>query len=83
MNGEFEALEDFFAQVLEGLAPAGRVAVISFHSLEDRRVKHQFRRWAAEKRGRVIAKKPLVPGLEEIRDNPRSRSAKLRIFEKL
>jgi 16S rRNA (cytosine1402-N4)-methyltransferase len=59
----------------------GRVAAISFHSLEDRRVKRAFAALVKEKRARLITKKPIVPAAREIAQNPRSRSAKLRVIE--
>ena len=69
-------------KAVDFLSPRGRVAVISFHSLEDRIVKNEFRKFKTQRRGSIITKKPLTPTGAEIRDNPRSRSAKLRIFEK-
>jgi 16S rRNA (cytosine1402-N4)-methyltransferase len=68
-----EALEGWWHH----LAPGGRIAVITFHSLEDRIVKH----WMKEHK-RVITKKPIIPLREELQANPRSRSAKLRVIEK-
>ena len=63
------------------LAPGGRIAVITFHSLEDRIVKRWMNDLEDDKR--VITKKPIIPTEEELRTNPRSRSAKLRIIEKI
>jgi 16S rRNA (cytosine1402-N4)-methyltransferase len=80
VNGELEALGAFLGQARGCLAPGGRLAVISFHSLEDRMVKNLFRP-APEGGPRLwepLWKKPLVPGREEIAANPRCRSAKLR-----
>ena len=65
------------------LEKGGRIVTITFHSLEDRIVKHSFLEFEKNQLGRVITKKPMVPKDEEIRDNRRSASAKLRVFEKL
>jgi len=81
VNRELEVLKQALPQAAAALSPGGRLAVISFHSLEDRIVKQYFQ--SIDGRiGKVIAKKPLVASAEEIAANPRSRSAKLRIFEK-
>ncbi len=80
VNDELRALEEGLDQVKDLIAKGGRISVISFHSLEDRIVKNTFKKWAEDGIGKVLTKKPLVPG-EEAKDNPRSRSAKLRIFE--
>lgn len=82
VNDELNALTEALADALELLAPEGRLAVISFHSLEDRIVKQTFRDAEDAGRGRRITKKPIVPGFAERKANPRARSAKLRIFEK-
>ncbi len=82
VNDELRALEDFLKKSVERLQHEGRLAVITFHSLEDRIVKHTFRSFEHDGQGKVITKKPIVPTREEIIRNPRSRSAKLRIFEK-
>lgn len=82
VNDEIEALKEGLANGFSVLAPGGRMAVISFHSLEDRIVKHFFRERAMLEEGRVITKKPIIPERAEIIENPRSRSAKLRIIEK-
>jgi 16S rRNA (cytosine1402-N4)-methyltransferase len=85
VNQELEGLEQFLVRLLRRLATGGRAAVIAFHSLEDRIVKHTFR--AIERAGdvpaRVLTKKPIVPSEEEIAKNPRARSAKLRAIERL
>jgi 16S rRNA (cytosine1402-N4)-methyltransferase len=76
-NRELDGLEPALEHAAECLRPAGRMAVIAFHSLEDRAAKQAFR--VLETRGfRVLTKKPLRPGEQETRDNPRSRSARLR-----
>jgi len=83
VNGEMERLDKFLRNVPNRLKPGGRVAVISYHSLEDRRVKQAF--VAAEKSGvlKRLTKKPVIPTEEEILKNPRARSAKLRVAEKV
>ncbi|OGG44277.1 16S rRNA (cytosine(1402)-N(4))-methyltransferase [Candidatus Kaiserbacteria bacterium RIFCSPHIGHO2_01_FULL_48_10] len=82
VNDELNALTEGLADALSLLSSGGRIAVISFHSLEDRIVKQIFRKAEDEHRGRRITKKPIVPTSEERAKNPRARSAKLRIFEK-
>ncbi len=81
-NDELGALKDGLQGAWNLLAPGGRIAVISFHSLEDRIVKNMFKEWGKEQ-AKIITKKPIVPGREEIISNPRSRSSKLRIIQKL
>jgi len=81
VNRELDALEMGIEASFSVLAPGGRLAVISFHSLEDRIVKHMFRQAEAAGFGVVITKKPVIASKEEQADNPRSRSAKLRIWE--
>ncbi len=83
VNRELESLEIVLNRCANVLAPGGRLCVISFHSLEDRIVKNMFRALAKDKIADIITKKPLRPGEEEILQNPRSRSARLRIIEKL
>lgn len=85
VNQELEGLEQFLARLLRRLATGGRAAVIAFHSLEDRIVKHTFRslEQAGDVPARVLTKKPIVPSEEEIARNPRARSAKLRAIERL
>jgi 16S rRNA (cytosine1402-N4)-methyltransferase len=80
VNQEFTSLEKFLDTVPQWLQPHGRIGIISFHSLEDRIVKHRFRE--AESL-RVLTKKPICPQDEELNQNPRARSAKLRIAERL
>jgi len=79
VNRELQVLDHVLPQVIETLKPGGRVAIIAFHSLEDRRVKNFFRE---SEQLRVITKHPIQPTDEEIAANPRSRSAKLRVAEK-
>ncbi len=81
VNGELDNVATFLSLIPEILSKGGRCAIISFHSLEDRMVKHTFHQYEKEGKGRRITKKPIVPLREEIINNPRSRSAKLRIFE--
>jgi 16S rRNA (cytosine1402-N4)-methyltransferase len=83
VNDEFGVLETFIAAAWTRLAVNGRLAIITFHSLEDRIVKHRFRALATDDQGILITKKPIVPTREEVKANPRSRSAKLRIIQKL
>lgn len=98
VNKELESLEDFLKNIVGRLKPEARIVIISFHSLEDRIVKHFFRREASgclcppgypvcecghEKKLRILTKKPLTPSEQEIRDNPRSRSARLRAAERI
>ncbi len=82
VNEELPALEEGLEKGFEILRPGGRLAVISFHSLEDRIVKNFFRDLSREGRGTLITRKPITPSEDEIRGNPRSRSAKLRIIKK-
>lgn len=83
VNRELEALTEGLRAALDMLRPGGIACVISFHSLEDRIVKNEFRQRAKEGTLSLITKKPLVPTEQEMRDNPRSRSAKLRVAEKI
>ena len=82
VNRELENLQALLAQALEVLAPRGRVVILSFHSLEDRLVKRAFQGWQREDRARILTRKVVRPSEEEVRINPRSRSAKLRAAEK-
>lgn len=82
VNRELENLEGFLAKALLVLAPGGRLVVLSFHSLEDRLVKRAFQSWHREGRARLLARKVVCPTAEEVRRNPRARSAKLRAVEK-
>lgn len=82
VNDELNALKEGLIKGFDVLKSDGRLAVISFHSLEDRIVKHFFRDLEKKNLGSLMVKKPIVPSIEEINNNPRSRSAKLRIIEK-
>ncbi len=81
VNNELENLETILKNLNKILKLKGRVAIISFHSLEDRLVKNYFRQMAKEGRAEILTKKPIVASEEEIRNNPRSRSAKLRAIK--
>ena len=81
VNSELNNLEHVLADLSEIMGPGGRVAIISFHSLEDRIVKTRFREMEYDGKGRALTKKPIMATEEEIRQNPRSRSAKLRVFQ--
>jgi len=80
-NGELENLEALLKNLPEVMAPNGKAAIITFHSLEDRIVKHAFQALAKEKKANLVVKKPVGPTREEIAKNPRSRSAKLRVIQ--
>ena len=82
VNDEFDALETFIKKSVALLTPKGRLAIITFHSTEDRIVKHLFKALAHDHVGSLVNKKPTVATREELKQNPRARSAKLRIFEK-
>jgi 16S rRNA (cytosine1402-N4)-methyltransferase len=82
-NGELDSLEKFLPQAISVLNKGGRLAVISFHSLEDRIVKQFFKDQCKHQFVKLVAQKPLAPSEEEINRNPRSRSAKLRTVEKI
>lgn len=97
VNKELEVLEESLKDMIDILNPGGRICIITFHSLEDRIVKDAFRTaempcicppefpvcvCGRKSRGRVITRKPILPSEEETRRNPRSKSAKLRVFEK-
>lgn len=79
VNDELGILERTMAAAPNWIAPGGRVAVISFHSLEDRIIKNAFRN---DNRWNILTKKPLRPTASEVQENPRSRSAKLRVAER-
>jgi 16S rRNA (cytosine1402-N4)-methyltransferase len=82
VNDELQALGETLRELAGCLAPGGRLAVIAFHSLEDREVKQAFRALAADGY-RVLTRKPLRPGPAETQSNPRARSARLRGLERL
>ncbi len=98
VNHELEALEKGLDEAFEILKPQGRLAVITFHSLEDRIVKHKMADWfqgctcpkdfpvcvcGNKPKAKAVTKKPITANLQELNQNPRSRSAKLRICEKI
>jgi len=97
VNRELDHLQTFLQGALDWLKPGGRLAIVSFHSLEDRLVKQAFANWARSCRCparspicqcegrplvRLVNKKPVVPGKSEIQANPRARSGRLRVVEK-
>ena len=98
VNQELDVLVPALEKGLQVLKPAGRMVVITFHSLEDRLVKRVFQKWAKDctcpadfpvcvcenrPQVKILTKKPVIPSVEEIEKNPRARSAKLRAVEKL
>ena len=95
VNDELNVLKEMLTQSVDVLEEGGRIAVITFHSLEDRIVKNFFRDGAFEGKEKdvfgnskkselkIITKKPIIPAKEELKNNPRSRSSKLRIAEKI
>jgi len=83
VNRETESLSALLEQAPRCLKPGGRIAIISFHSVEDKLVKESFRGNATAGVYRVLTKKPLTATDDEARDNPRSRSAKMRVAEKV
>jgi 16S rRNA (cytosine1402-N4)-methyltransferase len=98
VNDELGELDAFLAEGWRLLAPGGRLAILAYHSLEDRRVKEAFRRWAADcvcpphvprcacgwsAKVRLLTRRPLRPTEAETRRNPRARSARLRVVERL
>lgn len=97
-NRELEVLKSTLDELIEFLNPGGRICIITFHSLEDRIVKNAFRKnenpctcppefpvctCGKKSKGRVVTKKPILPGEEELAANSRSKSAKLRVFERI
>ncbi|GAB4142048.1 MAG: 16S rRNA (cytosine(1402)-N(4))-methyltransferase RsmH [Patescibacteria group bacterium] len=83
VNDELSSIEKFLNSVDEILNPNGRIAIISFHSLEDRIVKNFFRILQSEKEYKILTKKPILPNEVELQKNFRSRSAKLRVIQKI
>ncbi len=98
VNGELDGLDEFLSAAVDGLNSGGRIAVITFHSLEDRIVKRSFVDFSTDcicppklpvcvcnhrAKGRLITKKPILPSAAELQENSRSQSAKLRVLEKL
>ncbi len=83
VNDELKTLEEGLEKAFANVKSRGRMAVISFHSLEDRIVKNFSRMKKKDGVANIINKKPIIPSKEEIKENPRSRSAKLRILEKV
>ena len=83
VNSELEALQEGLKKGFEALKPGGRMAVISFHSLEDRITKRFFKNLHGMEDAKLVNKKPILAKEEETNTNPRSRSAKLRILEKI
>ena len=97
VNHELDVLEESLEGMIKALTPGGRICVITFHSLEDRIVKQQFRKaenpctcppefpvcvCGKKPLGRVVTRKPILPSQQETEENPRAKSAKLRVFEK-
>lgn len=97
LNRELEVLRDSLDDMIDFLNPGGRLCIITFHSLEDRIVKNAFRKnehpctcppdfpvcvCGKVSKGRVITRKPILPGERELEENSRSKSAKLRVFER-
>lgn len=83
VNDELGSLERTLPEAISLLAPQGRLGVISFHSLEDRIVKNIFRDYSHEKKVQLLTKKALFASDEEVKKNPRSRSARMRFIEKV
>ena len=83
VNSELEAIKTALPQASLLLVPGGRMAVTSFHSLEDRLVKKQYTDWQKRGLGKILTSKPVIPDAGEIAVNPKSQSAKLRVFQKL
>ena len=82
VNNELEKLDQFLSIFYPRLLNGGRIVIISFHSLEDRKVKHAFKFLKSENKMKILTKKPLIPSEEEVLENSRSKSAKLRAAER-
>ena len=83
VNDELGSLTEGMQAAWKVLSVGGRIAIISFHSIEDRMVKQQFVAWEKEGAGKRITKKPIIAGAQELSQNPRARSAKLRVIERI
>ena len=83
VNNELEILQDFLLKFVDYLSPNGKIAIISYHSLEDRLVKHQYKRLSDISVLKILTKKPIRPSEIEIINNKRSKSAKLRVGRKI
>lgn len=83
VNRDLESLESVISKVIPLLNKGGRICIISFHSLEDRIVKINFKKFAAQQEIKIITPKPLTPRESEVRQNPASRSSKLRVAERI
>ena len=98
VNKELEVLENSIDTMIDLLNDGGRLSIITFHSLEDRIVKNKFKNsenpcicpknfpvcvCGRKSKGRVITRKPIIPGGEEIKENKRAKSSKLRVFERV
>jgi len=83
VNDELNSIKEALPKAVDLLETGGRLTVISFHSLEDRIVKNMFKEFEEQGLGKIMTKKPVIPGEKELNENRRSRSSKLRIFEKI
>ena len=83
VNGELENIKNAMDQAVGLLNFGGRLVAISFHGLEDKTVKEKFKNWQKQNIGKMLTKKPIIPTEEEVGQNPRSRSAKMRVFENI
>lgn len=98
LNHELEVLRDSLDEMVDILSDRGRICIITFHSLEDRIVKNAFRKnedpcicpknfpvcvCGRKSKGKVITRKPILPSAQEMEENPRAKSAKLRIFQRI